>query len=79
MEQLQNWNNEIVKEQQKGDLANISKINEAIKKQNELMLSLKKNQDERTKINSAKNIRCEILGFKAGKDKAIMVGYFSGF
>ena len=49
LEQLQNWNNEIVKEQQKGDLANVSKINEAIKKQNELMLLLKSKDSNTSK------------------------------
>ncbi len=78
MEQLQNWNNEIVKEQQKGDLANISKINEAIKKQNELMLSLKKIRTK-NQVNSAENIDVKSLYLKLEKDKAIMVEYFSGF
>ena len=78
LEQLQNWNNEIVKEQQKGDLANISKINEAIKKQNELMLSLKKIRTK-NQVNSAENIDVKSLYLKLEKDKAIMVEYFSGF
>jgi len=78
LEQLQNWNNEIVKEQQKGDLANVSKINEAIKKQNELMLSLKKIR-EKNQVNSAENIDLKSLYSKLEKDKAIMVEYFSGF
>lgn len=78
LEKLQNWNNEIVKEQQKGDLANISKINEAIKKQNELMLSLK-NIRSKNKVNSAKNIDLKSLYSKLQKDKAIMVEYFLGF
>ena len=78
LEQLQNWNNEIVKEQQKGDLANVSKINEAIKKQNELMLSLKKIRSK-NQINTAENIDLKSLYSKLEKDKAIMVEYFSGF
>ncbi|MBC7847048.1 MAG: CHAT domain-containing protein [Flavobacterium sp.] len=78
LEQLQNWNNEIVKEQQKGDLANVSKINEAIKKQNELMLSLKKIR-LKNQVNSAENIDLKSLYSKLEKDKAIMVEYFSGF
>lgn len=78
LEQLQDWNNEIVKEQQKGDLANVSKINEAIKKQNELMLSLKKIRSE-NQINTAENIDLKSLYAKLEKDKAIMVEYFSGF
>ena len=78
LEQLQNWNNEIVKEQQKGDLANVSKINEAIKKQNELMLSLKKIRSK-NQVNSAENIDLKSLYSKLEKDKAILVEYFSGF
>ena len=78
LEQLQNWNNEIVKEQQKGDLANVSKINEAIKKQNELMLSLKKIR-EKNQIISAENIDVKSLYLKLEKDKAILVEYFLGF
>jgi CHAT domain-containing protein len=78
LEQLQNWNNEILKEQQKGDLANVSKINDAIKKQNELMLSLKKIR-EKNQIHTAENIDIKSLYSKLKKDKAIMVEYFSGF
>jgi CHAT domain-containing protein len=78
LEQLQNWNNEIVKEQQKGDLANVSKINEAIKKQNELMLSLKKIRQKK-QINSAENLDLKSLYAKLEKDKSILVEYFSGF
>jgi CHAT domain-containing protein len=78
LEQIQNWSNEIVKEQQKGDLANVSKINEAIIKQNELMLSLKKIR-EKNQVNSAENIDLKSLYSKLEKDKAIMVEYFSGF
>lgn len=78
LEQLQDWNNEIVKEQQKGDLANVSKINEAIKKQNELMLSLKKIRLE-NQINTVENIDLKSLYAKLEKDKAIMVEYFLGF
>ncbi|MBA4275963.1 CHAT domain-containing tetratricopeptide repeat protein [Flavobacterium sp.] len=78
LEQLQNWNNEILKEQQKGDLANVSKINEAIKKQNELMLLLKKIRSE-NQVGSAESIDIKALYSKLEKDKAIMVEYFSGF
>ncbi|MES2573641.1 MAG: CHAT domain-containing protein [Bacteroidota bacterium] len=77
LEQLQNWNNEIIKEQQKGELANVSKINEAIKKQNELMLSLKKIRLE-NQVNSPENLDMKSLYSKLEKDKAIMVEYFSG-
>ncbi|WP_395049801.1 CHAT domain-containing protein [Flavobacterium sp.] len=78
LEQLQNWTNEIVKEQQKGDLANVTKINEAIKKQNELMLSLKKIRLE-NQVNTAENIDLKSLYSKLEKDKTILVEYFSGF
>jgi CHAT domain-containing protein len=78
LEQLQNWNNEILKEQQKGDLANVSKINEAIKKQNELMLSLKKIRSK-NQVNSVETIDLKSLYSKLEKDKAIMMEYFLGF
>ena len=78
LEQLQNWNNEILKEQQKGELANVSKINEAIKKQNELMLSIKKIR-AKNQVKSAENIDLKSLYLKLQKDKAIMVEYFMGF
>jgi CHAT domain-containing protein len=78
LEQLQNWNNEIVKEQQKGDFADVTKINEAIKKQNELMLSLKKIRSK-NRFFSVDNIDMKSLYSKLEKDKAIMVEYFSGF
>ena len=78
LEQLQNWNNEIVKEQQKGELADVSKINLAIKNQNELMLSLKKIR-AKNQVNSAENLDLKSLYAKLEKDKAIMVEYFSGF
>jgi CHAT domain-containing protein len=78
LEQLQNWNNEIIKEQQKGGLANVSKINEAIKKQNELMLSLKKIRSK-NQVNFTENLDLKSLYLKLEKDKAILVEYFSGF
>jgi CHAT domain-containing protein len=78
LEQLQNWSNEIAKEQQKGALANISKINEAIKKQNELMLSLKNIRLKKPDF-ALKKLDLNVLFSKLEKDKAIMVYYFSGF
>jgi len=77
LQQLQNWNTVIVKEQQKLDMADISKINEAIKKQNELMLLLKKDQ---TKTAKEKNREFDLqkLYFKLEEDKATMVEYFFG-
>ena len=78
LHQLQSLNNAILKEQQKGDLANISNINSAIKKQNEMMLSLKKVQSENPNYIPEK---CDLkaLFSKLEKDKAIMVYYFMGF
>jgi CHAT domain-containing protein len=78
LEQLQNWNNEILKEQQKGSVANISKINEAIKNQNEWMLSLKKLRSNSEAIIS-ENINIKSLYAKLEKDQAMMVEYFSGY
>ena len=77
-EELQNWNNQILKEQQKGDLANVAKINTAIKNQNELMLSLKKIR-EKNQITTEENIDLKALYLKLKKDKAILVEYFSGY
>lgn len=76
--QLQNLNNDILKEQQKGDLADISKINLLIKKQNEMMLSLKKVQLKNQDYIPEK---CDLksLFSKLEKEKAIMVHYFMGF
>ena len=76
-EQLQNENNFILKEQQKGHLADIGKINEAIKKQNELMLQLKQlESNAENKVSG--NINLTYLYDKLKKDNAIMVEYFSG-
>ncbi|WP_140486220.1 CHAT domain-containing protein [Flavobacterium sp. GSA192] len=78
IEQLQNWSNAILKEQQKGDLANIVKINEAIKKQNGLMLSLKKIRSENT-VSEKETIDIKSLFAQLKKDKSMMIEYFSGF
>lgn len=77
LEQLQNWNNIIVREQEKLDLADISKINFAIKKQNELMLLLKSIKSRAT-ILSDENINLTRLFQKLEKDKATLISYFSG-
>lgn len=77
LEQLQNWNNEILKEQQKGSLADVLKINNAIKKQNELMLSLKKIRTK-NQVNTEENIDLNLLFSKLEKDKAFMIYYFLG-
>ncbi len=78
IEQLQNWTNKILKEQQKGELANISKINEAIQKQNDLMLSLKKLRSEDIEI-VKDTIDLKTLFAKLKQDHAIMIEYFSGY
>lgn len=75
--QLQTLNNNIIKEQQKGDLANISNINSSIKKQNELMLYLKKIQTESSNY-IPENCDIKVLLSKLEKDKAVMVYYFMG-
>lgn len=77
LQQLQNWNTVIVKEQQKLDLANISKINEAIKKQNELMLLLKKDQTKTAKETNSE-FDLQKLYAKLEEDKATIVEYFFG-
>ncbi|MFH7003551.1 CHAT domain-containing protein [Flavobacterium bizetiae] len=77
LHQLQSLNNNIVKEQQKGDLANISNINSAIKKQNELMLYLKKIQTESSNY-IPENCDIKALLSKLEKDKAILLYYFMG-
>jgi CHAT domain-containing protein len=77
LQQLQNLNNSILKEQQKEDLANISKINQLIKKQNELMLSLKKVQSENPDY-IPENCDLKSLFSKLENDKAVMVYYFMG-
>lgn len=76
LEQLQNWNTIIVKEQQKLQKADISKINEAIKKQNELMLLLK--SKTASKANEKKEFILTDLYSKLDKDNAVMVEYFFG-
>ncbi|MDW8849763.1 CHAT domain-containing protein [Flavobacterium sp. MMLR14_040] len=77
IQQFQNVNTTIIKEQQKGDLANISKINQLIKKQNNFMLSLKKIQSEKLDFIPE---NCDLKGLfsKLEKDKAILVYYFIG-
>jgi len=77
LRQLQNLNNAILKEQQKGDSANISKINQYIKKQNESVLSLKKIQAENTDY-IPEDCDLTALFSKLEKDKAVMVYYFMG-
>lgn len=77
LQELQNLNNNILKEQQKGNLAAISKINQFIKKQHELMISLKKIQSQNPDYIPEK---CDVKGLfsKLENDKAMMVYYFMG-
>jgi CHAT domain-containing protein len=77
LKELQNLNNAILKEQQKGESASILKINSAIKKQNELMLLLKKIQSKDFN-SSTENCDLKALLSKLEKDKAVMVYYFMG-
>lgn len=77
LEQLQNYNTFIIKEQQKGERANIAKINDAIKMQNQLMLSLKEIQSN-SKIPTVQTINIQALYTKLEKDNAILVDYFWG-
>lgn len=77
VKQLQTVHNNILKEQQKGESANILDINKAIKKQNELMLSLKSIPSKTTEYN-AESCDLKELFTKLEKDKAIMSYYFMG-
>jgi CHAT domain-containing protein len=77
IQELQFWNNEILKEQQKGELANIYKINKAIKKQNETMLLLKDLKISNSNHNE-NLIDINTLYSKLESDNAVMVYYFSG-
>ena len=77
LQKLQNLNNAILKEQQKGDFADIARINTLIKNQNELMLSLKKVQSENAAYIPEK---CDLkaLFSKLENDKAMLLYYFMG-
>ncbi|SEN57486.1 CHAT domain-containing protein [Flavobacterium sp. CF108] len=77
LQELQNLNNAILKEQQKGDSANILEINRFIKKQNELMISLKKIQAENPNY-IPENCNIKSLLSQLENDKAVMVYYFMG-
>ncbi|GIZ09348.1 CHAT domain-containing tetratricopeptide repeat protein [Flavobacterium sp. UMI-01] len=77
LEQLQNWTIEITKEQQKGEKAAIEKINHAIEKQNELVLSLKKLQNQSTPTEN-QEITISLLFEKLKKEKTLLLNYFSG-
>lgn len=77
-QQLLFWNNEILKEQQKGDFANIYKIKKAIKKQNEIMRLLKELQTQKTSFDE-KPVDLNDLYSKLKSEDALMVYYFSGY
>jgi CHAT domain-containing protein len=78
LKEIQNLNNDIVREQQKGNLANIASINKAIQKQNQVMLSLK---DLQSKTVDFVPENCDIKGLlsKLEKDNAFMIYYFMGY
>jgi tetratricopeptide (TPR) repeat protein len=76
VEQMQNWTTVILKEQQKLDNADISKINEAIQKQNQLMLLLKSKQSKTSKTSIGLDL-AELYS-KLEKDKVVMMEYFAG-
>jgi len=76
--ELQNVNNAILKEQQKGNSADISEINAFIKWQNKLMLALKETQSQNQDYIPEK-CDLKVLFSKLKNDKAIMVFYFMGF
>ncbi|PZX93872.1 hypothetical protein DOS84_07935 [Flavobacterium aquariorum] len=78
IQELQFWNNEILQEQQKGELANIYKINKAIKKQNETMLLLKELQADNSSFKE-ESINLNVLYSKLESDDASMIYYFSGY
>jgi hypothetical protein len=77
LEQLQKSNTFIIKEQQKIEQADITKINEAIKKQNQLMLLLKETQSN-TKSQRYETIDIKDLYAKLEKDNAVLIEYFWG-
>ncbi|MFD2942642.1 CHAT domain-containing protein [Flavobacterium notoginsengisoli] len=78
LQQMQNWNTIILKEQQKMEMANISKINEAIQKQNKLMLLYKSNEEKYDQTSQA-SFDLQKLYTKLQKDDAILYEYFWGY
>ena len=75
-DQIQELNTIILKEQQKFEKADIVKINQAINKQNELMLSAKSLKEN--KQIPIENIHSEKLFKQLESDKAILISYFYG-
>lgn len=78
LKKLQNVNSDIIKEQQKGNLADLSTINTAIRKQNDVMLSLKKIQSKKVAF-TTENFDVAALLSKLKKEKAFMLYYFMGY
>ena len=76
--ELQTIANDIVKEQQKLDLANLNKINDLIKHQNQTMLLIKSQQQSSSTISSEKSLDLKKLFAKLSTDKSVLVEYFSG-
>lgn len=74
--QLQQCNTDILNEQNKGAAADINLINEVIKKQNELMLTLKTFQKSEPKSYSEINLKD--LFKKANQENATIISYFFG-
>jgi CHAT domain-containing protein len=79
LEQLQNWNSTILREQQKGELAAISVINNAINKQNELMLNLKSIRNKSQNNVAIQPIEIDLLFEVLRKNEATLLSYFYGF
>ncbi|WP_026718610.1 CHAT domain-containing protein [Flavobacterium antarcticum] len=75
-EQIQELNTSILKEQQKFEKADIEKINQAINKQNELMLSVKSLKENKQISNE--DIPLEKLFKQLEHDKTILISYFYG-
>jgi CHAT domain-containing protein/tetratricopeptide (TPR) repeat protein len=75
--ELQNLTVDITKEQQKNELADVLKINFCIKKQNNLMLSLKKLQSKDS-ISKYEKFDLKALILKLEQQKSVLVEYFSG-
>ena len=76
LEMLQIQNKIIYNEQQKQDEANITIINSAINRQNQIMLQLKQ-QTKKNNPNYAE-INLDLVYKKLKKDKAILLSYFYG-
>jgi CHAT domain-containing protein len=79
LEQIQNWNSTILREQQKGELAAISVINNAINKQNELMLNLKSIRNKSQNNVAIQPIEIDLLFEVLRKNEATLLSYFYGF